>query len=554
MAESGLIPGQPVSSSGGGFAPHAVTARTGAVARVLVMIRLRFLVMGNTLRRHPWQLVGAILGGLYALGVMTMVVFGLGFLGMGEPQLARTVLILAGSALVVGWAFGPILATGMDRTLDPARLVTLPMRPSVQLAGIAAASMLGIPGIVTLLLSVASAIAWLSSPGAMLAAVLLAPFATLTCVLTCQLTVTAMSRAAGHRRFRELIGGLLLLVLVLVGPIISVVQEGVATFADRLPAIANGLSWSPLGAVWSVPGEIATGHGMAAVAKLLIALVTLVVLFAAWGWLYRANLGVVAGGSRTNTRGGVGWLGRFPATPRGAIAARALTYWLRDPRYLQSLIVVLVMPVVFGFLSGSSGLSIMLPGSTVLVAALLSLSTFTDVSYDGTAFSTHVLRGVRGVDDRLGRIWANAIVAVPLIVVVAIVTTALVDRFDQLPTLLGLVAVVTLGGFGVASVSSAIFVMPVPQSGDNPFASKPGAGVLSLVGMAGSYGSLTILALPTIATTIAAGVTRDPLWAWVTLAVGVITGAAACWGGVRWGSAIFDRRAPDLLARVAAQA
>ncbi len=211
------------------------------------------------------------------------------------------------------------------------------------------------------------------------------------------------------------------------------------------------------------------------------------------------------------------------------------------------------MPVVFGFVSASTSAPIMLPGSTVIVAALLALSTFTDISYDGTAFSVHVLRGVRGIDDRLGRIWANAIIAVPLIAIVAVVTTALVGRFDQLPTLAGLTAVITLAGFGVASVCSAIFVMPVPQAGENPFASKPGAGMLSLIGMAGSYGALTVIALPTIACTIAAGVTGRPFWAWLTLAVGVVTGLVACWGGVRWGAAIFDRKAPDLFARVSAQ-
>ncbi len=543
MAEPLLTPG----------ALAAPTPRTGALPRIRALVQLRFVVMWNTLRRHPWQLVGAIIGALYGLGVLGLVSAGLVALALGSAELARTVLILAGSALIIGWAIAPILSTGMDRTLDPARLAMMPMRESVQLAGISIASLLGIPGIVTLLLSAGTAIAWFRSPGAMVAAIVLAPVAAATCVLACQLTVTALSRAAGHRRFREIIGGLVLLVLVLVGPLVSVAGAGVASIADRLPALANGLSWSPLGAVWAVPAEIAAGSGLGAAAKLLVALATPVALLLAWAALYRANQGAVAAGSRTSARAGLGWLGRFPASPRGAVAARALIYWLRDPRYLQSLIVVLVMPVVFGFVSASTSAPIMLPGSTVIVAALLALSTFTDISYDGTAFSVHVLRGVRGIDDRLGRIWANAIIAVPLIAIVAVVTTALVGRFDQLPTLAGLTAVITLAGFGVASVCSAIFVMPVPQAGENPFASKPGAGMLSLIGMAGSYGALTVIALPTIACTIAAGVTGRPFWAWLTLAVGVVTGLVACWGGVRWGAAIFDRKAPDLFARVSAQ-
>ena len=120
--------------------------------------------------------------------------------------------------------------------------------------------------------------------------------------------------------------------------------------------------------------------------------------------------------------------------------------------------------------------------------------------------------------------------------------------------LLGLSAAVTLGGFGVASVASAIFVIPVPQSGENPFATKPGGGVLSLAGTFGSYGALFVLVAPTTVCTVLAGVTGDPLRIWLTLAVGLINGAAVGAFGVWWGARIYDRRAPELLARVIAQA
>lgn len=550
---------EPVLTPGGVLEPGrlgsvgATAARTSGVARVRVLVRLRFAVMWNTLRRHPMQLVGAIVGGLYALGLLAALVIALVGLSFAPTELARTALVLGGSVVLLGWMVGPIVTSGMDRTLDPARLVGIPISPNLQLTGIAAASLLGIPGLVTLLVSLTSAVVWLRSPGAFVVALLLAPVGAITAVLACQLVITALSRLSASRRFREVMGGLLILVLVLLGPIFTGIGAGVATLAERLPAVAAGFGWTPLGAVWAVPAGIAEGHWLQAAAQALIALATPVVLGLAWRRLFLSNLGTSAGGSRATGRAGAGWFARFPATPRGAVAARALTYWLRDPRYLQSLIVVLVMPVVFGFVSATTGAPILLPGSTVLVAVLISLSTFADISYDGTAFSAHVLRGVRGIDDRLGRIWANAIVGVPMILLVALVTTAIVGRFDQLPTLLGLVAAVTLGGFGVASVCSALFVMPVPASGENPFASKPGAGVLSMVGMAGSYGSLALLSLPTIGFTIAAGVTGAPWLIWTTLAVGIVNGAVVCWIGIRWGAAIFDRRAPELFARVVAQ-
>ncbi|QIM18766.1 transporter [Leucobacter coleopterorum] len=547
MAESFL------TSVGSPRADSSESAGTGALARIRVLVALRFVVVWNTLKRHPWQLVGAILGALYGLGILMVAVVGLVGLAFAPADLTRTVLVLVGSAIVIVWMVGPILFSGMDRTLDPARFATLPITPSVQVAGIAAASLFGIPGIVTLLVSALTAVAWFKAPIAAVAAILLAPVAALTCVLGCQLVTTVVSRAATSRRFREVIGGLLILLLVLIGPIMMVVGSGISSLAESLPAIAEVFSWSPFGAVWAVPADLAVAHWIPAVVKLVIAIATALLLAIAWRTLYFASLGTVVSGSRSRGSTGAGWFGRFPGTPRGAIAARALTYWLRDPRYLQSLIVVFVMPIVFGVLASNTELAILLPGSTVLVATFLSLGTFTDISYDGTAFSLHLLRGVRGIDDRAGRIWANAIVAVPILLVVAISTTAIAGRFDQLPTLLGLTASVTLGGFGVASVCSALLVMPVAQSGENPFVSKPGAAMLSMLGMAGSYGALALISLPAIGFAIAAGITDEPWLAWTTLGVGLFVGSVACLLGVRLGAAIFDRRAPELYVRVVAQ-
>lgn len=556
MAEPAVSPDSAAAAGAGITLPESYAtpvALTGPATRIGVMVRLRFRVLWNTLRRHPWQMVAAIIGVLYGLGVWGLAASGLVALSFGDAALVRTVLVLAGSVLVLGWMVGPIVSSGMDRTLDPSRLVMFPMTPGTQVAGIAAASLLGVPGLVTLLVAATTALAWLRFPLAAVSAVLLAPIAALTCVLACQLVMTGVSRLAASRRFRDIVGGVLVLLLMLAGPLLAGVGAGAASLWAQLPALADVLAWTPLGAAWAVPADLAAGAWLGAVVKLLIALVTVAALFLAWRALYLVSLGTFAGGSQQKGRAGTGWFGRFPATPRGAVAARAFTYWLHDPRYLQGLIIVLVMPVVFWFVSVNTEAPIMLPGSTVVIAALLALTTFTDVSYDGTAFSTHLLRGVRGVDDRAGRVWAIALVSVPLVLLAAVATTAIVGRYDQLPTLLGLSLAVLLCGFGVSSVSSALVVMPVPQSGENPFVSKPGAGMLSLVGMFACFLALGIVATPSIALAIAAGITQQPLYAWLTLLVGILTGVIVCWIGVRWGGRIFDRRAPELMERLSAQ-
>ena len=67
----------------------------------------------------------------------------------------------------------------------------------------------------------------------------------------------------------------------------------------------------------------------------------------------------------------MGCLDLLPATPTGAVAARALIYWMRDPRYAASLVIVPLFPVLF-FFSGSQS------GSYGLLMILGPLTAFPD--------------------------------------------------------------------------------------------------------------------------------------------------------------------------------
>lgn len=116
---------------------------------VATLLRLRFRVLGNQLARSPWQLVGFIFGCLYGLGVLAGVVVGLVLLGFGELQLATQVIVGVGSLVTLGWALVPLVAFGVDTTLDPDRLVVYPMTLSRMMTALAIAGVCGIPGIIT---------------------------------------------------------------------------------------------------------------------------------------------------------------------------------------------------------------------------------------------------------------------------------------------------------------------------------------------------------------------------------------------------------------------
>lgn len=114
----------------------------------------------------------------------------------------------------------------------------------------------------------------------------------------------------------------------------------------------------------------------------------------------------------------------------------------------------------------------------------------------------------------------------------------------------------TLGAFatalGVASVMSALVVMRVQQSGENPFGVKQGASLATVGGQLVGMTVVGALALPEVALGAAALVWGSPALGWVALLVGVVLGGLLLVIGVRWGGHLLDRRGPLLLARLVA--
>ncbi|NKX49272.1 transporter, partial [Arthrobacter deserti] len=460
------------------------------------LVRLKLALLRNSFRRSPWQLVGVILGGLYALGVLSTLVAGLFFLSYTDPGTARTVVILGGTATFLGWALIPLVALGVDMTLDPARFVTFAVPLPQLLAGLAAGGVIGIPGIVTLLAALGQAAAWWQHPAAMLAAVPCAVLAVLTAVVLSRLTTSASTALASSRRFKDASGVVAMVPLVLLGPIIAGLVEGLRSSQGFLPALAGTLSWTPLGSIWAVPGDLAMGAWGAAAAKLAISLLALAGL--AWLWklsLARALVTPARSAVTSRRAGNLGLFARFPATPAGAVAARALTYWLKDPRYGASLMVVPLIPVVMFFGVSQAGDFTALLWLGPIMAFLLAFSISADVSYDNTAFALHLAAGVSGLADRAGRAAACALFAVPLTVLAAVLPAALLGQWQLLPAILGLSLGTLLTGLGLSSVVSARYTYNVPLPGESPFKTPPGSAARTLVVQGLGMGLLLLLVL-----------------------------------------------------------
>jgi ABC-2 type transport system permease protein len=518
---------------------------------VAQLLRLKLTLLRNGLRRSPWQLVGLAVGGLYALGIVGALVVALVVLRQESHELAQTAVILGGSAAILGWGIIPVAISSADMTLDPARFTTFAVPMRQLLAGLALGGLIGIPGVATTLVALATVGTWSHGLLPALAALLGAALGVLTCIVLSKVVTTATASLAASRRFKDVSGVVFMIPLILLGPIVAGVSQGITASVGFLPDFARTLSWTPLGAAWSLGGDVDAGQPGAAALKLLIAVAALAGL--AWCWkvlLERAlvNPPYAGGGSRKG--GKLGLFALLPATPTGAVTARALTYWFRDPRYAGSLIVIPLLAVVM-FFQGSQGdgfgiLAIMGP----LTAFLMAWSISADISYDNTAFALHLTTGVRGVADRLGRALACLTLSVPVVLIFAVVPFVFTGSWEWLPGVLGLSVGILLTGLGLSSVVSARYNVAVPLPGDSPFKKPPGNVAQTMAVQFGGMGVLAILVLPEAAMIIAQSVTGDALFGWLNLILGPILGLVLFVVGIRVGGRWLDARGPEMLAQL----
>ncbi|WP_136586577.1 hypothetical protein [Microbacterium hydrothermale] len=521
---------------------------------VATVLRIRFRVLGNTLMRSPMQLVGFILGVLGALWMLLLAGVGLFFVGTLDFDIARAAVTAAGALLTLGWVIGPVFAAGIDTTLDPAKLAPFPMTTRQMMVAITAGGLTGVPGIATSLGALATFLVWVRQPVATVAAVVCVPLGVLICVVASRAVAALAGGLGGGRRTREVVGLVGFLALIFASPLVIGIMNALRAATDQgiqLQSIVEALSWTPIGAAWAVPGDLATGAWPPGILRLFIAAATLALLWFLWWRSLSAS--VVAAPSRSVARsrsGSLAWFGLMPSTPVGATWARSLTSWTRDMRYLRQLLILPIMPVLMLVYSGGHTSGPLFALSGLLVGFFAGVLAYTDVSYDGTAFATVLQTGITGRDDRLGRMLGAATVSVPLVLIIDIGTVAIAGRWDLLPAVLGASLALTLVGLGVSAVSSALLVVPTPAPGDSPFKRVPGSTFSMFLAFLLCWGLVAVVSLPAVVPAIISTATGSSTAGWLALGIGPVWGVAVFVVGVIVGGRAFDASAPRLLAQL----
>lgn len=517
---------------------------------VAQFLRLKLRLLRNIFRRSAWQVVGITVGLVYGLGA-AVAIFALlaGLRASDDVAFVRDALVVAGSAVVVGFLLVP-LVFGVDDTMDPRRFALFGVPDRTLALGLALAAAVGVPALALAIALAGSVVTWSRGVVETLLALISAALAFATCLLAARLTAGIGGLLLETRRAREVGGVVGVLLVVMAAPVLVALAtvDWASSGREVLAAIGGALSWTPLGAAFSVPGDAAAGAWGAAVLKLAIAAATVWFAWVAWERLVAKMLVTPGREAAPRSYHGLGWFGRMPNGATGAIAARSITYWFRDARYWVSLVMVPVTPIlvivplaIAGVPMGYLGL-IPVP----LICLLLGWSLHNDTAYDSTAVWLHVASGVRGVADRIGRLVPVLISGILVIGLGSAVTVFVLDDWRLLPSLLGVSTALLLAGLGIGSITSAALPYPVVKPGDSPFQQPQSSGtVTALVQSFAMLGAL-VIAAPAIAFA-ALGILVDPSWHVASLAAGVGLGVLVLALGVLVGGRVFSRRGPEIL-------
>ncbi len=540
--------------------PVAAPARLRPV-RIRYFVRLKLRLIANGLRGQGVRVLGFVFS--VTMGVLLAFSGFIWFLIGGELPRADEGMVTAaftGAALLLGWLLLPLLFFGVDETLDPARFALLPLPRRTLAVGMLAAACVGIPGIATALALVGAVVAagTRAGPAGALVGLAGAALSLLLCVVASRALTSAFAAMLRSRRVRDLTAVLLALVAASVGPI-QFFASSLAlhtSFASMLRTVRI-LGWTPLSAGFVAPYDLVHGRPLLAVARLAIVAASVLALL--WWWSRTLESAMLGGSSSAPAaagpaRGGV-VTALVPAALRAAragtflgLVARELRYWSRDPRRRAGLISAVIggAAVPLGLQVANRGPGhLSLPMTLAIPALIGAVLIGNQFGYDGTAFSMHLLAGIRGRTELRARAAALSLILLPILLVLAVVVAVLTHDASGLVPAVGTISGMFGTVLGVESVLSIFAAYPMPES-TNAFSISSGTGgAKAVVALAGMIGAAAAAAPVLILSAFLSGGLAT-----LVAPIGAAYGLAAVLIGTYIGGDILERRGPELLVAV----
>ncbi|GAA2319992.1 hypothetical protein GCM10010149_85950 [Nonomuraea roseoviolacea subsp. roseoviolacea] len=517
------------------------------IGTAALFAQLKLRLIAGALRGDLQRKLGFVLTLVMAAGVAVLG-FGLMTLVRLAPRdVATDVVIVAYTAILVGWMVVPLLAFGLDDTLDPARLALFPLRTRDLATGLLAASATGAWPVATLAV-VAGALAGLADgPGGALVGLVAVLLQFALCLVLSRLVTTSLSGALRTRRGRDLLAVAALFVVLLAQLPNLLLNASLGDPGAMLRGAAGVLRWTPPGLLAHAMAD----GGLTGLAE--VAVVALLVVLAAWLWIKALNRALVTPDASTqaaSVREGGGLADRFlPDGPLAAVVAKELKYLRREPRFRVLWFSAIAVSGVIAFSLGSDS-----PGGdgpwlpvvvTSMAAVMIALQSGNLFGIDGPSLWMNVMaigseEGFR--TDLAGRHLAGAIAATPLLLVVAVAASLFTGHPGAIP-LAFLAAWGALGvGLGVGTVTSVVIPYTVPERMNAFTGAAPGQGGQAFASAMGAFAGIFALSLP-LAIPIALGL------GWLC-AVAPVYGLLVETLGRRLGATIGFARMPELVAAV----
>ena len=519
------------------------------MARLLVQLKLRLL--RNALRASTGAKAAFITSSIAAVLVAAGVFVTLASLRGDSASVDLTTVIF--TVFAFGWLIVPLIAFGLDGTLDPATLALFPLRLRPLAVGLLAASATGIWPLANVIGLLGVTIGLARGALGVLIAVLAVLLQVLFCIVLARFVTTGLAGLLRSRRGRDLAALLVLPVFALYEAFVQIVPrltaEGKLTAAS-FAGVDSWLRWIPPGLAAHAILDASDGHPATAVARLALLAGIIVVL--GWLWVVSLSRALVTVDTTTQAaavRGAALPFARYGL--RGTVLARFLIYQRREP---GSLILWGIIAII---MAASSVSTITKPTylfallfSAALGAAFVGSFHANSIGMTGPGFGLEVmaLAGRRALRAYFsGQDIAFGVIAVPLLVAVSFVLAAVaghpVDGF--------LAAAVDLAGIGASLGLASIFTVvlaypaekragsPTPRATSGYTGRSVGATFATLFGVG-------VLVLPVLLGAALTGSDPATVRMPVLTVCGAVYGLGLAWIGVLVAARAAEQRLPEL--------
>ncbi|MFE1550187.1 transporter [Streptomyces sp. NPDC058718] len=536
--------------------PVAGTAPVPSLTATFV--RLKLSLLKNGLRQSGGRTAAYIASIVF--GVLFAAITVLGFALLRGSASADTVAVLLIGTLTLAWTVMPLFVPSGDETLDPSRLVMLPLQPRPLVRALLVASLVGVGPVITLVLVFGAALSVARGTAGVVVAVLAVPLVTAVCVALSRAVAAANVRLLTSRKGRDL--------ALLSGLVIAVGMQVVNFGAQRLgqaggmgplePAAAV-VGWLPPAAAIGAVDAASDGDHVVAAARLLLTAAALVALVYWWQRsLVRlmvepdgSTIGASSGSGAADKSGGTGLLGRIlPGGRTGAVMERSLRYIWRDPKTKAAWVTSLAMGLIVPLFNAFQGTGTIY--WACFASGMLGVQMYNQFGQDTSAFWM-VAQTLSTTADAYAELRARALalltVTLPFTALVTVATAAVLGDWSALPEALGL-SLGLLGALvGSGAVASAVFPYSIPQdSGYKNVA--PGQGGLAWMSILGGMVGSALLCAPLIGATVYLHLSDQQSALWLLLPAGALYGALLVWAGLKLAAPRTARRLPEILAAV----